>query len=74
MQPQDVQLHSQFLKQVPQLFRKKLKLKHEDPWKKDINDTEVETLYQTASHFISSPQFIISKPKISSVIAFYQEV
>ena len=39
MQPQDVQLHSQVLKQVPQLFRKKMKLKHEDPWKKDINDS-----------------------------------
>ena len=28
----------------------------------------------TDSHFISSAQFIISIPNISSVIAFYQEV
>ena len=31
MEPQDAQLHSQDLKQVPQLFSKELKLKHEAP-------------------------------------------
>ena len=60
LQPQDIQLHSQVLNQVPQLFRKQMKQKQER-WNEEIKDSQVQ-----ASAQIIIQLFLITPVQIAS--------